>query len=102
MAEIKLKVIATDLSKHQFVPANLLLRIGQPNPDLQTCEVYFELTDDGVFDQEHYHYNWLERKHSGSINVPLSVIAVLVNADGSYNTEVLNAWLNQNDLQLNQ
>jgi hypothetical protein len=98
MAELKLNVVATDLSKHQFIPAKLLLRIGQPNPDMQTCEVYFECTDDDGFDPAKY--TWIERKHSGALQVPLSVIAVLVNPDGSYNTEVFNQWLLQSDLQL--
>ena len=99
-AELQLKVSATDLTKHQFVPANLTIRIGSPNNDLQTCDVYFELKDDGVFDTTKY--TGLERIHRGNMNVPLSVIAVLINPDGSYNADVLNQWLNNSDLQLMQ
>jgi hypothetical protein len=96
--ELNLKVQATDLSKHQFVPASLKITIGLPNDDLQTCAVSFELTDDGLFDETQY--TWLQRVHKGGMNVPLAVIALLINTDGSYNTAVINQWLGQSALEL--
>jgi hypothetical protein len=98
MADLNLKVQATDLTQHQFVPAQLSLSIGKPNDDLQTCEVSFELTDDGDFDKARY--KSMQRIHKGTMNVPINVIAILVNTDGTLNISVFNQWLSQSALRL--
>jgi hypothetical protein len=73
----------------QLVPDTLKVNIREINDDLKTCNVDFEMRDNGHYDTNIY--LGLERVVRGTVRMPIALVANVKNADGSINETVANA-----------
>lgn len=80
-----------------FNPNKLMIRIISTDIVLKTAEVYYELTEDGITTAGRNAREWVDK---GNVTLPLNVISNAYNADGTPNPQIINAILNQFNLEI--